>query len=464
MPRLRPLLKPSRSLRIRLLVGTLIWVMATIAIAGWGLAELFRRHVAEQFRAGLVIQLDQLTANLAIDQAGIPFLSAPLSDPRLRRPLSGLYWQIDSLGNSHQSPVPGVLRSRSLWDDLLIVPDDTPIDGAIHEYQIKTSDGAQLGLIERIVSPAEQPEQSYRLMVAATTDLITEPAERFNGMLMWSLGVLGMGLLAAAIAQVYIGLRPLGHLRRKLAELRDGTAQGIEGSFPAEVQPLVDDFNEVLSHNARIVAHARIQAGNLAHAVKTPLSVLANAATRPDPQLPQLVKEQVAAAQRQVNYHLARARAAGSSGVPGLRSRVRPVVESVIRVMNHVHRDKNINASLGTGDVEPVFCGEEQDLQEILGNLLDNAWKWARNCVDINCHSDDKTLTVLIDDDGPGLAPELRQSVLVRGMRADEQVPGTGLGLAIVKDLVELYHGSIDLESSPTGGLRVRLTLPTAAA
>ncbi|MCP5187848.1 MAG: GHKL domain-containing protein [Pseudomonadales bacterium] len=457
MSRLKPLLKPTRSLRIRLLAGTLLWVMATIAIAGWGLAELFRRHLAEQFRAGLVVQLDQLTANLAIDQAGQPVLSAPLSDPRLRRPLSGLYWQIDRLGNSQQNALPGVLRSRSLWDTTLTVPDDAPVDGEIHEHQVRTSDGAQLGMIERIVSPAEQPEQSYRLIVAATTNLITEPAERFNGMLMWSLGSLGIGLLAAAIAQVLIGLRPLGHLRRKLAELREGTAQNIGGSFPAEIQPLVDDFNDVLSHNARIVAHARIQAGNLAHAVKTPLSVLANAASSPDPQLPQLVKEQVAAAQRQVDYHLARARAAGSSDIPGVRSPVRPVVESLIRVMNHVYRDKDISASLDTGDIEPLFWGEEQDLQEILGNLLDNAWKWAHNCVSIQCRSDGNALTVLIDDDGPGLAPELRQAMLTRGMRADERVAGTGLGLAIVSDLVELYHGSINLESSPAGGLRVRL-------
>ncbi|MCB1676201.1 MAG: hypothetical protein KDI01_07920, partial [Halioglobus sp.] len=338
MPPLTPLFGPARSLRIRLLLGTLVWITVTIAIAGWGLAGLFRQHVAQQFRTTLVAQLDQLTASLAIDQAGQPFLSAPQSDPRLRRPYSGVYWQIDRLGNADRPGLPGVLRSRSLWDDVLKVPEGTPPDGAIHEHRITTAEGAHLGAIERIVSPAEQPEQSYRLIVAATTTLITEPAERFNGMLAWSLGALGSGLLAAAVAQVFIGLRPLGRLRRQLASVREGSVHAIEGDFPREVQPLVDDFNDVLSHNARIVAHARTQAGNLAHAIKTPLSVLANAASRPDPRLPQLVAEQVAAAQRQVDYHLARARAAGSTGVPGVRSPVRPVLDSLLRVMDHVYR------------------------------------------------------------------------------------------------------------------------------
>ena len=243
--------RPARSLRIRLLVGTLIWIAATIAIAGWGLAGLFRQHVAEQFRAGMVVQLDQLTANLAIDQAGQPFLSAPLSDPRLRRPFSGVYWQVDRLGSFRTSALPGVLRSRSLWDDVLTVPEDVLIDGEIHEHQITTADEAHLGVVERIVSPAEQPEQSYRLIVAATTTLITEPVGRFYSLLAWSLGALCIGLLAAAIAQVFIGLRPLDRLRRELAKVRQGTAKSIEGDFPLEVQPLVDDFNDVLSHNAR---------------------------------------------------------------------------------------------------------------------------------------------------------------------------------------------------------------------
>lgn len=459
---MNPLATPGRSLRIRLLAGTLVWIVATIAIAGWSLAGLFRQHVAEQFRAGLDVHLEQLTANLAIDPEGKPHLATPLSDPRLSRPYSGLYWQVDRLSAGGAAAESGLLRSRSLWDSMLRVPGDEPTDGKLHEHQVTGPDGEPLGMIERLVYPSEQPEQPYRLVVAADARLITEPVERFNGLLAWSLGVLGFGLIIAAIVQVLIGLRPLGSLRSALTAVREGNSQRIEGRFPLEIQPLVDDFNEVLSHNARIVTHARTQAGNLAHAIKTPLTILANAAARPDPQLPQLVTEQVAMARRQVDYHLARARAAAAATVPGARTPVRPLVESLIRVMDRLYRDKKVTATIANGIPDLVFRGEQQDLQEMLGNVLDNAWKWAASQINIAFQSEDDRLSILVDDDGQGVAPERREGVLARGVRADERVPGTGLGLAIVSDLAQLYGGSITLDSSPLGGLRVVLTLPAA--
>jgi signal transduction histidine kinase len=455
---------PGRSLRLRLLAGKLVWIVATNANAGWSLAGLFQQHVAAQFRAGLETHLEQLTANLAIAGDGTPALTMPLSDPRLSRPYSGLYWQIDRLDSSLRTQVRGILRSRSLWDSVLTVPGDAPADGEIHEHRVSGPDGAPLGMIERMVYPAEQPEQPFRLIVAADARLITEPVERFNGLLAWSLGGLGLGLIIAAIVQVLVGLRPLGQLRRALTAVREGEAQQIEGRFPLEVQPLVDDFNDVLSHNARIVSHARTQAGNLAHAVKTPLTILANAAARPDANLPQLVSEQVAMARRQVDYHLARARAAAAATVPGVRSEIRPLVESLVRVMDRLYQDRNVSATIADGDTSPVFRGEQQDLQEMLGNVLDNAWKWAASRVGISFRCEGERLAIVVDDDGPGLATEQRQAVLARGVRADERVPGTGLGLAIVDDLARLYAGSIELAESPLGGLRVILTLPAAPA
>jgi signal transduction histidine kinase len=459
-----PFSNPGRSLRIRLLAGTLVWIVATIAIAGWSLSGLFRQHVAEQFRAGLEMQLEQLTANLTIGEDGKPTLTMPLSDPRLSRPYSGLYWQVDSLNkiqeNTQDPTQRGVLRSRSLWDSVLEVPGDIVANGKIHEHQVTGPDGAPLGMIERVVYPTEQPEQPLRLIVAADARLISEPVERFNGLLAWSLGILGIGLIAAAFMQVVIGLRPLGKLRSALTAVQEGESKQIEGRFPLEVQPLVDDFNEVLAHNARIVNHARTQAGNLAHAVKTPLTILANAAARPDPQLPQLVSEQVAMARRQVDYHLARARAAAAATVPGVRTAVRPVVDSLLRVMERLYRDKEVSATITDDTIEPVFRGEQQDLQEMLGNLLDNAWKWARSRIGVSFQADGDRLIIMVDDDGPGLEQERRIAVLARGVRADERVPGTGLGLAIVNDLAELYDGALALETSPPGGLRVILTLP----
>lgn len=453
---------PGRSLRLRLLAGTLVWIVAAIIIAGWSLTDLFRQHVAEQFRSGLAIHLEQLAANLTIAPDGSPGLSMPLSDPRLSRPYSGLYWQVDRLDGMLHTQVRGAFRSRSLWDSVLEVPADAPAPDEHHHHWVSGPDGTMLGMIERVIYPAEQPEQPLRLIVAADTRLISEPVEHFNSLLAWSLGVLGLGLGIAVIVQVLIGLRPLDLLRKELTTVREGGAQRIDGSFPLEIQPLVDDFNEVLTHNARIVNHARTQAGNLAHAVKTPLTILANAAVHPDNGLPQLVKEQVAIARRQVDYNLAQARAAAAANVPGVRSEVRPLVVSLLRVMERLYCDKAIAATIVDASFEPVFRGEQQDLQEMLGNLLDNAWKWAASRVEIAFQREDGRLTVLIDDDGPGLASEQRQAVLVRGVRADERVPGTGLGLAIVNDLAQLYDGSLELADSTLGGLQVRLTLPAA--
>lgn len=453
---------PGRSLRLRLLVGTMVWIMATIAIAGWSLAGLFRQHVAEQFYDGLGIHLEQLTTNLTINPDGIPSLGIPLSDPRFKRPYSGLYWQIDRPGNAAHPRIHGILRSRSLWDSVLEVPEDAPADGEIHQHRVRGPDGAPLGMLERMVHLAEQPEMTLRLVVAADVRLISEPVDRFNGLLGVSLGVLGLGLIMAAVVQVLIGLRPLGHLRRALTAVREGEAKHIEGGFPQEIQPLVDEFNEVLAHNTRIVSHARTQAGNLAHAVKTPLTILANASARPDPGLPRLVSEQVAIARRQVDYHLARARAAAAAAVPGVRSKVRPLVDSLVRVMDRLYQDRNISVTISDSNIVPIFRGEQQDLQEMLGNVLDNAWKWAGGHVQISFLVEGERLVIQVDDDGPGLASEQRRAVLARGVRADERVPGTGLGLAIADDLAQLYDGSIELGESPLGGLRVRVTLPAA--
>lgn len=452
----------GRSLRIRLLVGTLAWIVVTIAIAGWGLAGLFHRHVAEQFRIGLESHLEQLTANLAIDQNEKTYLATPLSDPRLSRPNAGLYWQIDRLDNRQALTKRGVLRSRSLWDHVLVVPDDTPSDGVIHQHRVEGPGGLPLEMIERVVYPAERPEQPLRLIIAADASLITEPVDRFKGLLAWSLGTLGLGLVIGAVVQVLVGLRPLGDLRKALAAVHEGHGQGIGGTFPREIQPLVDDFNEVLAYNARILNHARTQAGNLAHAVKTPLAVLANAAGRRDPQLSQLVAEQIALAREQVDYHLARSRAAAAANTPGANCPVKPVLQSLIRVMERLYADKKLTVTLSDTTSGLVFRGEQQDLQEMLGNVLDNAWKWAGGRIDISAQSDAEWLTVLIDDDGPGLPQERRESVLARGVRADERVPGSGLGLAIVSDLAKLYGGSIMLDTSPLGGLRLRLRLPAA--
>jgi signal transduction histidine kinase len=316
-----------------------------------------------------------------------------------------------------------------------------------------------------VIRPAGFAERPLRLIVAADERGMTDPVREFVGLLATALCVLAAGLVLAVVLQVSVGLAPLRRLRDALAAVRDGRTRQLGGTYPNEVQPLVDELNAVLQHDAEVVNRARTQAGNLAHAIKTPLAVLGNAAAREDSALAQLVAEQVSTAQRQVDYHLARARAAAAIQVPGLRTPVIPVIESLVRVMKRVHAERSLEILIepgADGQAEPAFRGEEQDLQEMLGNLIDNACKWARERVDCRVSLDRSRLVIRIDDDGPGLPAAEREAVFGRGVRADEQTPGSGLGLAIVRDLARLYGGDVALDASPAGGLRVALTLPAA--
>ncbi len=455
-----------RSLRIRLLVGTLLGVAATIVVAGWGLGALFHQHVDAQFQAELRTHLDQLTAQVAVDAQGSTHLAMPISDPRFARPFSGYYWQVDAVAQG-ASPARALLRSRSLWDVVLTAPLDTLPVGGVHVHQVVGPQGKPLGLVERSVQISDRPDgtaRTLRLLVAADADRVAQPVAQFQRALWLALGVLGAVLALAAVVQVSVGLAPLRALRMALTRVRAGDAQQLDGDFPVEVMPLVAEFNTVLAHNAAVVERARTHAGNLAHALKTPLSVLANAAqvsAPKDPEFARLVLEQTAVARRQVDYHLTRAQAAAATRVPGAKTVLLPVVEGLVRAMQRIHAQRQITITVPQPwPAALAFRGEAQDLQEMLGNLLDNACKWASHSVEIMAHADGEALTVTLDDDGPGLAAQQRAAVLRRGVRADEQVPGSGLGLAIVDDLARLYGGRVTLLDSPLGGLRAALTLP----
>lgn len=450
------------SLRFRLLAGTVFWIIASVLVAGWGLSGLFRHHVQQQFDAELIRHLDQLTANLALDDRGQPSLSAIPTDPRLNKPYSGLYWQVDRIASAIAPAGIGLLRSRSLWDSALKVPSDTLLDGEIHRHRIAGPDGAILGVVERMVFPAGRPDQPLRLVIAADEQLMHEPVERFGGMLWLALGVLGAGLIIAAVIQVAVGLAPLRHLQRALAAVRSGDAQRLEGEFPVEIQPLIEEFNAVLTQNADIVARARTQAGNLAHTLKTPLSVLANAAAAEDSEFARLVTDQVETARRQVDYQLSRARAAAAVRVPGIRTPLQPVIDGLAQVMRRIHADRALTLRVFPMASELVFRGEEQDLQEMLGNVLDNACKWAKQRIEVRAMHDQGKLVITVDDDGTGIPAARREAMVRRGNRADEQIPGSGLGLAIVDDLARMYGGQIALADSPLGGLRLTLSLPAA--
>jgi signal transduction histidine kinase len=280
-----------------------------------------------------------------------------------------------------------------------------------------------------------------------------------------AMGLFALSLLAAALLQIQVGLAPLARLRERIAALREGRARRVEGRYPTEVQPLVDDLNALLAEREARVARARAKAGDLAHGLKTPLAVLAQEAERARArgasEHAATLADQVERMRRQVDYHLAQARAEGAGVDASARCPVRDCAEGLARTLDRLHAERGVTIRIDVAPEHVVRCDRE-DLEEMLGNLLDNACKWARSKVSLTSRVDGNTLVLTVDDDGAGLDASLREAVLQRGVRADEAAPGSGLGLAIVRDLVALHGGSIALDASPAGGLRVELKLPSA--
>jgi signal transduction histidine kinase len=282
----------------------------------------------------------------------------------------------------------------------------------------------------------------------------------------WTLmSLIAIAFMIGGLTQVRRGLSPVNQLRLRLSNLRDGRTRRVEGDYPSEVQPLVDDLNALLAHQERAVSRARAKAGDLAHGLKTPLAVLAQEAARAraggHAELASAIDQQVARMQRQVDYHLAQARAAASGSAPGARCAIGDSVDGLVRALQRLHADRPLRIDVAV-PADHAAAVERPDLDEMLGNLLDNACKWAGSRVSVASSLDGGPLVVHVDDDGTGLDPSMRLKVLQRGVRADEAAPGSGLGLAIVRDLAELYGGSIALTDSPLGGLRATLRLPRA--
>lgn len=440
----------STSLGRRLIAGAAIWVALALLASGLVLYELFRVHVTAALEASLAADLNQVIAALEIGVDERPQLTREPANPLFDRPYSGRYWQVAGGGAT-------LLSSRSLWDATLLLPADVLPDGGLHRHTIAGPAGQSLLAIERSI---RLPELATPLRVTVAADLaeLGLPLRRFGGTLAFSLLALGIGLMAAVALQVRYGLRPLTRLRAALGELRAGKRTRLAGEWPTEIRPLVSDFDAVLDHSAGVLGRARTQAGNLAHALKTPLSVLANAADEAATPLASAVRTEVAAMRRHVDHHLARARAAAAAELPGAHADAAEIVRQLARTLAKLHAARDIAIDVRDG-AEAIFRGDAEDLMEMLGNVLDNACKWARTRVEVSLAGGER-LTVTIDDDGPGLAPEHRDAALKRGARLDESVPGSGLGLAIVRDLVEAYGGALALEDSPLGGLRVRLDLP----
>jgi signal transduction histidine kinase len=273
--------------------------------------------------------------------------------------------------------------------------------------------------------------------------------------------VLGLGLLLAVWFQVSVGLRPLHAMREALGDIRRGEAERLVGSYPREIEPLADELNALLEHNAELLERARTQAANLAHALKNPLTVIRNETRQLDGEAGGVIREQALVMARSIDRYLPQARAAGSGRTLGARADVQAILEDLRFSLERLYRERNLHIQL-RGLSGCRYRGEAEDLEEMLGNLLDNACKWAHRRIEVHGECDGQGLSILIDDDGPGIPEQRSAEVLKRGQRLDETKPGSGLGLDIVQDIAGLYRGSLSLERSPSGGVRARLDLPAA--
>lgn len=442
------------TLRARLLLGAAAWLALALLLSGLALVGLFREHVLTEQTRRMVDHLDEIVAALELRPDGRVAVAREPTYPLFHRPYSGMYWTAVP-----ESGPP--LRSRSLWDSEL-APGPAPADGEVHMVDAEGPQGRPLLAWVRMVrlGAAAVPVQ---VAVAVERAQVDAAVAGFRRILVPSLVVLGLGLLAAVAAQVWLGLRPLAGLRRALAAVREGRAERVEGRHPAEIQPLVDDLNTVLAEKAAMLGRARTQAGNLAHALKTPLSVLANEAAtlaaRGGGELGARLEREVGRMRRQVDLHLSRARASGTAPALGGATAVIPAAAALGRTLERLHAARGVAVTV-TGDPAARFRGEVQDLQEMLGNLMDNACKWAAHGVSVSVARAGETVVVHVDDDGPGLPPDRRAEVMRRGTRLDEMVEGDGLGLAIVGELAALYGGTLSLAAAPAGGLRATLALP----
>ncbi|PZQ16960.1 MAG: ATP-binding protein [Ancylobacter novellus] len=449
------------SIAARLFGSAAIWTTAILAIGGFTLSSYYVRSVERGFDQRLHVYLKTIVAGVA---DGTFQRSDPGSfgEPRFELPLSGWYWQITRLDRDP----PEAMTSKSLFEEQLPRLDQNGVPETLvgtREGYASGPEGRRLRMVERIVDLGQ--DGRYLISIGAASGEIDKDVSDFNFALLVSFSLLGLGLVVTTGFQVTFGLRPLARIRAQLVEIRTGDRARLDGAFPKEIAPLAAELNALIDSNRQIVERARTHVGNLAHGLKTPLSVIANEANAGEGAFAEKVREQAVLMRRQIDHHLERARLSAGIAFAGEATEVKPVVESLARALEKIHRDRDIGFASALPEPVRVRC-ERQDLEEMIGNLLDNAFKWATSEVSVFVERAEDgakgapAARIAVEDDGPGLTERQCVEVLARGRRLDETKPGSGLGLSIVNDLAAMYGGSIALGRSRLGGLRCELTLP----
>lgn len=449
-----------RSLALSLFVSSAIWSTVALAVAGIVLVALYRASVERSFDARLDIYLKALVAGIVPGDEPDARLQDPgnLGDPRFGLPLSGWYWLVrDADGRT-------VLASPSLAGERLDIATEAagqPRAQFVEQGATRGPDNEALRYLERRITLNDG--RRFSLAVAGDSGEIERDVALFGTRVALTLAIFGAGLVLATLVQVRIGLGPLKRMQAAIKAIRSGAADRVEGDFPREMVPVAEELNALIESNRNVVERAHTHAGNLAHALKTPLSVILNEARAAGGPFGDKIAEQAALMGARITSDLDRARAEAQRRVSVSRCEVAPAAEALARVMRAVHGDRALAISVAC-PAGLLVRGEPQDLDEMLGNLMDNACKWAGRRVAVSAAAETRSgrrwIRVTIDDDGPGLPEAQRAAALQRGRRLDESVPGSGLGLSIVTDLAAGYGGRLTLGRAPAGGLRAELHLP----
>src|SRR3954452_7689621 len=454
---------PGSSLANRLFLSATAWLVVILAITGVVLSSVYKNATERAFDRRLNLYLRTLIAEVATPDEPPDRQFQSLGEPLFELPLSGWYWQITRTDTEK----PEVRSSRSLWDKKLPKLEEHGNEltaAGIRIAYVDGPEGQNLRMVERPVDLGA--DGKFLVSVAGDDTEIFDETRSFDYYLGGTFTALGIVLLLTTVFQVRFGLAPLKRISESIADIRSGRAERLEGEFPVEIAPLARETNALIDANREIVERARTHVGNLAHALKTPLSVMMNeASARGDDALAIKVKEQAGIMRDQVTRHLERARIAARVAVVGTITDVVPVVQALARTIEKTHHDKEITIDLDIQAADARFRGERQDLEEMVGNLVDNACKWAGSRVSIEVMAEQpepgrQIVRIVVDDDGPGLTPNQREQVSRRGQRLDETKPGSGLGLSIVVELAGLDGGALNLGTAPIGGLRAELVLP----
>ena len=451
-----------QSLTFRVVFAATLWAVVGLVVIALTISALYRRDAEKSFRDLLHAHLFNVVNSVSIDDNRQLTGRPELGDLQFARPNTGWYWVAEGVGQYKTTP----LVSPSLGATPL--PEkpvsEAPFDIRFQRYyDMQDAAGNTITVAETEVELDDKGD-IVRFRVTGNKAVVEDSIAAFDRNLYLTLTIFGAGSLLANAIAILIGLRPLDRVRHALENIRGGKAERLEGRFPTEIRPLANEVNALIDNNRRIVERARMQVGNLAHSLKTPLAVLLNEARALSPPHGPLVAQQAEAMQSQVQSYLNRARIAAQRETVLARAEARPVIDRIVRVMQKLNQE--IGFTIDDQAPDAVLAMEQQDVEEILGNLLENAARFAKTSIEVRLtglpveDGKPEAVELVIVDDGPGLEPDQIKEALKRGKRLDESRPGSGLGLSIVSEIVAEYEGRLELTRAASGGLQARLVLP----